>query len=567
MGRFVLLMGLSTLVACSCHDATNKEGGEADNGPSTGGESAETTDGEGSGARELGTVDFATSCSDQVEDDFNQAMALFHHMMYAQAEEKFSHIAEADPECAMAHWGIVMTLFHPLWPDVTTPEQAERGLEELGQARKLAAEATDREKALIDAAEAYFEDFEQHDEPARLTKFEQAMAEAHEAHPDDIDIEAIYALARTSAAPQMGDDFSEQEEAGQMLADLFNDHPEHPGVLHYGIHAHDYPPLVEGGLPFANAYDKIAPDVPHALHMPSHIHVRLGHWDKTIDWNVRSKAAAAEQKVDGAMSLHYVHAVDYLAYTYLQTAQDQKVRELLAEVESHDAYQEHLVSAYGIAASKARYALERKQWAEAAELDLSETSTNITWDDFPPVEAVAIFANGLGAARAGDLDEAERSHAKLETLAEKLAKAAEEDRELGYWANRAASQRDTVGAWIAHTQGSDRQAVKLMKTAADRSEDTGKNPVMPGRVLPERELLGDLLLELEQPEDALSAYQASLEATPNRLNSLYGAGKAAELAGDEQEAKRYYEQVVEITSDGNGERETVAAAAEFLADG
>jgi tetratricopeptide (TPR) repeat protein len=336
--------------------------------------------------------------------------------------------------------------------------------------------------------------------------------------------------------------------------------PEHPGAHHYIIHAFDYPPLADQALGVARHYGEIAPDVPHALHMPTHIFTRLGSWEESIDWNERSAAAALQRPAAGRVSLHYLHALDYLAYAHLQLGQDDEARAVMQAIEAIDQpMQEELAVPYALAAVPARLALERQQWSRAAALE-PRVPASYPWDRFPAMEAITWFARAIGAARSGDPAAAERALAKLPPLREAAAKSST------YWATQIDIQVRAAGAWLAYAEDRDAEALKLMQEAADLEAATEKHPVTPGEVLPAAELLGDLLMELGQYADARKAYDASLERSPNRLYGLSGAARAAELQGDDAAAARYYRAVVALAGDTGATLAAVQDARRFLDD-
>lgn len=481
----------------------------------------------------LGEVDFQVSCSAEAQTLFNRALGLLHHMMYVEAEQEFTVITELDPNCAMAHWGIAMTLFQPLWPGQPSQETIARGSEAIALAKVLNP-ATEREWAFLTALEPFYQDLDAA-YGARLQAFEQGMEQLYGQYPDDIDAAALYALSLLATAPATDQALSHQRRAAEILETVRAREPMHPGGIHYSIHAHDFPPLAGYATDIAHSYDQIAPDVPHALHMPSHIFVRLGEWEDTITWNLRSAAAAVNLEGDNPLSLHYPHAMDYAVYGYLQLAADEDTLAIIEEVRSKE-YQNNFAAAYALAAIPARYALERRQWQDAAALAAREPAS-IVWDQFPELEAITYFARGIGAARSGDTGAAREALVMLETLHENA---------VGYWAGQVEIQRLAVAGWLEHAQGNADEAVALMRASAELEDGTAKHPVTPGAVLPARELFGDMLLELGRPAEALAAYEASLQLSPNRLNSLLGAAKAAELIEDAEAADLYRTQVFEL---------------------
>lgn len=508
------------------------------------------------GQDDLGTVRFETSCSPEVQADFERGLALLHHMMYEQADGVFKGVAADDPFCAMAYWGMAMTQLHPLWAP-PTDQAVRRGQEAVREARARGA-LTRREQAYIDAIAAYFEGAPEEPHAERLSAWEEAQKEVHEAYPNDVDAGAFYALSHLATAPADDREFTHQRRAGALLEELRAEHPEHPGLFHYTIHAYDNPALAERAVDVARGYDDIAPSVPHALHMPSHIFVRLGMWKEVIDWNIRSAEAALEQPVGGKTSMHHAHALDYLIYAYLQRGQDRKAGEVVDAIRAVDPYQDHFAAAYSMAAVPARYVLERGEWAEAAGLP-ARIQDAFPWDRYPQYEAITYFARGLGAARSGDLDAAREAIGTLDDLYEQTVEAGED-----YWAVQVEVKRRTVAAWVAYAEGRYEEAVDRMREAADLEDSVDKHPVTPGAVRPARELLGDMLVRLERPVDAIEAYQAALEISPNRFKSLYGIGRAAEMAGKYERAREAYAEIAELTAASDTERAEITRAKAFL---
>ena len=427
---------------------------------------------------ELGTVDFPTSCSADVQRELERGLALLHHMMYEQARDTFDAATRTEPDCAMAHWGLAMSRFQPLWGSA----QIEEGRGPARRAVSLEA-PTERERAYARAVHAFF-DGEGVGLGARIRSWEAAMAELHRAHPDDPEARSLYGLAVLAVDPA---DRERQDRAAALLRAVHEAMPRHPGAIHYSIHVHDVEGRAEAGAEFARVYDEIAPTVPHALHMPSHIYVRLGEWDKVIEWNIRSSAAALEHPAGDRISLHYPHAMDYLMYGYLQRGQDREAQRVLEELRSRDGYQRAFPSAYALAAIPARWHVERRDWAGAAELEPRAPKT-FPWEEFPAAEAMTHFARGLGAARAGDLDAAETAEARLREL-EQAARSADD----AYWADRIRVQRRSVTAWRMLAEDRIDGAVREMREAAALAAGLEKSPITPGNLQPAHELLGDLL--------------------------------------------------------------------------
>jgi tetratricopeptide (TPR) repeat protein len=488
----------------------------------------------------LGKVDFPISCSATVKSQFNKGLALLHHMMYGQAEKEFETVSKRAPDCAMAYWGIAMTLFHPLWAE-PNDDELKKGSQAIKTAKALNP-PTKREQEYIAAVEAFYKNWEKVDNTKRLGSWEAAQQKVYENNPNDIDAGAFYALSHLATAPKGDRNFTHQKKAGELLEKLRDRAPEHPGLFHYTIHAYDNPMFASRSLAVARDYHKIAPEVPHAQHMPSHIFVRMGLWQNTIEWNKRSADAAKKQSQSGVLSLHYIHALDYLMYAYLQRAQDRMAQDVLSKINGVEKYQDSFASAYGIAAAQARYPLERREWSEAMKLPFRTHST-FPWDKYPWYESITYFASGLGAARSGDTVAARSALEMLNTLYDRSVKAGQK-----YWAVHVKVQHETVNAWIAFSEGKKDTALRLMRQAADLEDSVDKHPVTPGAVLPARELFGDMLLLSGMYNEALDAYEASLKISPNRFNSLYGAGHAAELEGDLNKAKSYYSKVAQIAT-------------------
>jgi tetratricopeptide (TPR) repeat protein len=477
-------------------------------------------------------------------------------MMYAQAEKEFAAITEEDPGCAMAYWGVAMTQLHPLWRESKEAE-LKLGWSAVEKAKALNA-PTERERAYIDSIEVFYKDWKTVDHQTRIAAWEAAQEKVHKAYPEDIDGAAFYSLAHLATAPKGDKTFAHQKQAGALMEKLLPMAPEHPGLYHYTIHAYDNPMLAKRAVDVARAYDKLAPNVPHALHMPTHIFVRLGLWPEAIDWNERSAAAAMRQPTGGAVSLHYIHAMDYLMYAYLQRGQDKKAENALHEINKVENYEDSFASAYGIAAAQARYPLERRQWADAAVLDL-RTHSSFPWEKYPWHESITYFARGLGAARSGDIVAARKALKTLDTFYKSTVNTGQD-----YWAVLLDAQRKTVDAWATLAEGNKVKALKIMRKAADLEDSVDKHPVTPGAVLPARELLGDMLVQLGKPAEALAAYEGTLRVSPNRFNSLYGAGHAAELAGNSEKARSYYSKLLKLTEKAESERPSITRSKWFL---
>lgn len=510
---------------------------------------------------QLGRVDFAISCNPAVQKEFNRAVAMMHSFWYEEAGESFAAVAEKDPACAMAHWGLAMSYYHPIWeaPDAATLKKGQAAVD---QAKSLGAK-TRRERDYIAAIETYYKDSDKLDPRTRALAYEKAMDQLRLRYPKDSEATVFYGLSLLGTALPGDKSYANQKHAGEILEKVFARQPEHPGVVHYIIHAYDYPELASRALVAARKYAKIAPSAPHALHMPSHIFTRLGYWHESAESNRASAAAArayAAKHHPEAASFEDLHAMDYLEYAYLQGGQDLKAKRILEQTLAVQKTEPaNFAAAYALAAVPARYFIERRRWSEAA--TLTAHPEGFPWNRFPWAEAIVHFARGLGAARSGDAAAAQKQVEKLQSLRDALLTAKQ-----NYWADQVEIQRRTVAAWLAHAEGKNEQAVELMHAAVALEDSTEKHPVTPGPIVPARELLGDLLLELQQPAQALREFETALLASPNRFNSLYGAARAAEFSGEAAKAKSFYAKLTAICDQADGERAELEAAKSSLAN-
>jgi tetratricopeptide (TPR) repeat protein len=500
--------------------------------------------------KNLGTVHFPTSCGPEAQEALERGLALLHHMTYLKAQESFRAAAEADPDCAIALWGMAMTYVHPLWPDVVPADKMAAGRELLDRAAN-AAHSSDRERAYIEALRGYYGlEGDEVTELDRLGGYLAGWKAVHEAHPEDMEAACFHALALLGTAPTTDKTYANQREAGKITQRVLAKLPKHPGAHHYTIHAYDFPPLAEEALATARSYDDVAPENSHALHMTSHIFTRRGLWPESIEFNIRAERAANERTPMGMVSMHRLHAMDYLAYAYLQMANDAAAEAVLeAMVALEPPFHNHAGTAYSFAAVPSRLALERHDWEKAASVEAGWPA-GVPWEQYPHLLAIPHFARAMGAARSGDFTAAEVAIAMLEGLeggAAALPGAYD-------WGIQVEIQKLTAKAWTAFEQGDRGAALTLMAEAAQKEASTEKNPVTPGEVLPARELYGDMLLATEDYAGALAEYQAALERSPNRFNSLFGAGRAAELAGDKATAVGYYEQLLAVAPEASGDR-------------
>jgi tetratricopeptide (TPR) repeat protein len=522
----------------------------------------------------VGTVQFPTSCDPAVQKQFERAVALMHSFFYEEARREFNEVAAKDPECAMAYWGIAMTHYHPIW---TAPDEKELASGQAAVDKALAAsKKNERERQYIGAIEAYYKglDVPQPQEPAapschgpgpdprgRAACFRREMEKVAAEDPEDVEAAAFYALSLLGTAPPGDPALANQKQSAEILEQWFGRRKDHPGLAHYLIHSYDYPPLAEKGLSAANVYAAMAPGVPHALHMPSHIYTRLGMWQQTIDSNLASAEAARQYAAKyhpDAASFEELHALDYLMYGYLQTEQDAKARAIVEHLgtirKTHP--ETDFAVAYAVGAIPARHALERRQWKEAASIQ----AEGIPFlKDLPFGEGLRTYAQAVGAVRSGDLEAASRAAERLEELA-----AASVDPRFRYFADQMELQRQAAQGLIALAKGQKQEAIGLLQAAAEQEDRLGKHPVSPGAILPIREILGETLLECDKPAEALAAFEATLKIYPARFNGLVGAARAADRAGKKEAARRYYAQLLEQTKAGDGKRADLAEAQAYV---
>lgn len=492
----------------------------------------------GDDAGKLGDVNFSTSCKRGSRAEFNRAVALLHSFEYDEARKAFAKVSAADPQCAMAYWGLAMSHWHPLWAPPSDLD-LKAGSDAIEKATRQAT--TEREKEYISALREFYKD-PASDHNARVAAYEAAMENLYRHYPDDHEAAIFYALSLLSNVSQSDKEYSRQKKAGAMLTPLFTDHPSHPGLAHYIIHAYDSPQLAELALPAAKNYARIAPASAHAQHMPSHIFTRLGLWPDVIDSNITSTRAARLYAVKHHIKDAWdeeVHGMDYLIYAYLQLGDIQQAKNILDKLGTiHTVYPDNLKSAYAFAAMPARYALERRQWAEASALDKQPAS--FRWDVYPQYAAINLFAKAIGAARSGDAGAAKTHVNELSAI-----KAAVADQ---YWRDQVDVQFRASAAWLAFAEGKTEEALKGMREAADLEDSMEKHPVTPGPVIPARELLGDMLVDAGKATAALTEYELSLQRSRNRLNGICGAIRAAERSDDRAKKEKYLGQLTALLS-------------------
>lgn len=495
----------------------------------------------------LGSVDFPVSCSARARTDFNRAMGLLHHMTYPQAREAFEGVARTDPGCAMAHWGIAMTLFQPLWPTRPGPAALQRGWDAVQKAKALQP-ATERERLFVAAAEAFFMEPTSSDYWLRIRRWEQAMARAHAALPDDPEVSVFHALSHLATAPSNVVSRVHADAAAAILLGVYGNNPDHPGAMHYLVHANDVPGRERELLEITRRYEVLAPRNPHALHMPTHIHTRLGDWDAVIRGNLRAAEAALEYPAGDHGQFvwdEFPHAIEYLVYAYLQKGADDQAALQLQRLRGTPRLEPSFKTAFHLASTQARHALERRAWNEAALLLVPGEPAALDWARFPWAEAIVQFARGLGAAHLGNTGQARAAGQRLEAL-EGVARTAGEVR----FARNIQVLRLELDAWVAHVEGQRESSVALMREAAELEASTPKDPVTPAPTLPAHELLGDLFMEQAMPAEAFVAYRRAMALYPKRFNSLLGAARAARTLGDAPTARAFYRELLDGAADG-----------------
>ena len=501
----------------------------------------------------IGQVTFATSCGAAVQKPFERGVALLHSFWYIEAAKAFTAVTQADPDCAIAYWGLAMSQWTQIWAP-PQPAALKRGWDAVEKA-KAASAKTPRERDFIAAAEAFFKDADKVDHRTRAQAYGRAMEQMYASYPQDREVAIFYALALQATADPHDKTYANQRKSAEIAEKVLAAEPNHPGAAHYIIHAYDYPPVARQGLAAASRYAQFAPSVPHALHMPSHTYVLLGMWTETIQSNV----AAASAEKDRGNPDDRMHALDYLVYGYLQQAQDgeakkivDEARGIMTDLAARNYNSGRATAAFAMAAIEARWTMERGRWAEAAAIEPRPTR-------FPQTDAMIHFARAIGAARTGNAAQARAETEKLGNLRETLQQNKD-----AYWAEQVEIQRRAAAAWTARAEGKTDDALALMRSAAELEATTEKHNISPGPIVLARELLGDMLLELQQPAKAIAEYEAALTMAPNRFKALYALGRAAELSGDRDKARVVYGKLLVVAAVSNGARPELAQAKAFL---
>ncbi len=503
---------------------------------------------------QLGTVVFPVSCAPAVQKPFERGVALLHSFWYEEAEKEFRQVTAGDSPCAMAHWGVAMSLWHQLWnrPDARVITE---GLDEVHQAKTTDGPTTPREKAYIAAISAFYSNSKQLGHEARATAYSEAMKKVYESYPDDHEAAVFYALSLLASEPHDDTTFSNRKQAAAILEKLFATEPDHPGVAHYLIHSYDKPQLAELGLPAARRYAQIAPAAPHALHMPSHIFARVGLWQDDINSNLASIAASRKTAAMGMGGEgHQFHAMDFLIYAYLQSGREADAAKVIDEVKTMPK----MKSMYGadfdpetnaLTKFPAIYDLELRHWSDAAALQVVPGS--LRGD-----QSITYWARAIGSARGGNLEQAHQDLEQIETIRKEFVAEKKPD-----YAEAVGEDYQEAEAWILHAEGENDKAVATLRALADKADKLGEEP----EGIPAREQLADMLLEAKRPQQALAEYQTDLKLNPNRFNGLYGAARAAEAAGKHNDANEYYALLLKVCDGSSSTRPELSRARELVA--
>ena len=497
--------------------------------------------------QQLGSVHFKTSCNEVAQRRFDRGMRYQHSYWYIAAKEVFEEALKADPDCAMAQWGIALTYLDNPHNPIPQPNLAP-GLAAIEKAKAMQPK-TERERDYIDALMLMYADHDKLSHAQRIRLFRDAQAKMAAKYPDDDEAQIAYAITLNTSAELNDKTYAQQLKGAAILEPLSKRMPRHPGVTHYLIHLYDYPELADKGLDAANRYAQIAPAAPHAQHMPSHIYTRVGYWKESIDSNTASwKAAKAEKSVG-----NYLHAQDYMVYAHLQLGQDKEARAVMDEMLQDTDFKATVIAAhYALAAAPARYAVERGDWSGASQIQVRPSP-------YPFATSISHFARALGAARSGKPDAAAPDIAALAELRDKLREAKN-----AYWAEIVDIQRLVAAAWVLHAEGKHEEALRAMSAAADAEDKTNKHVITPGPLAPSRELYGEMLLERGMAKEALAAFEATKAKELNRFRGFLGAAQAAEKLGDKATAKANYEKLLALAG-SSSERPEIAAARKFVA--
>jgi tetratricopeptide (TPR) repeat protein len=505
-------------------------------------------------AAQLGTVTFPVSCAPDVQKPFERGVALLHSFWYEEAEKEFRHIAADDPHCAIAHWGVAMSLWHQLW---NNPDEKviQRGLDEVHRAKTTDGPATPREKAYIAAIAAFYSDSKKLDHQARAKAYSGAMKKVYESYPDDHEAAAFYALSLLASEPHDDATFANRKQAAAILEKLFATEPDHPGVAHYLIHSYDKPQLAQLGLPAARRYAQIAPASPHALHMPSHIFARVGLWQDDISSNLASIAATRKTASMGMGGEgHQFHAMDFLFYAYMQSGREADAKALIEEIRAMPNKKDDMYGkgydphAAALADLSALYPIEMHDWTAAAAIPPMDVEGTVEY-------STVSLSRAIGSAHLHKPDDVRKAIAGIESRHQQLVKEKSE------FADAIEDDRKVAEAWLLFAEGKVDDSVEALRPIADKADSIGDEP----GDIPVREMIADILLEARRPQQALAEYQADLKLYPNRFDGLYGAARAAEAAGKQADATEYYALLLKVCDGSNSTRPELSRARELVA--
>jgi tetratricopeptide (TPR) repeat protein len=511
--------------------------------------------------RQLGKVHFETFCKPEAQPEFDRGVAALHSFYFGEAKRSFTASLQADPQCAMSYWGLAMTGLGNMLVS-PPPSKALADSQAMLQKGFDVGAGSQRERDYMSALQALFTDVDTRDHRSRSLAYEKAMEALYQRYPQDQEAALFYALALNVTALPNDKTYANQLKAADILDKVSTLQPDHPGVLHYLIHSLDYPPLATRALPAAQRYAQVAPAAPHAQHMPSHTYSMLGEWEGSIQSNkialdLATDAAEKQLITQAVLDLYIAHCTDFMIYAHLQMAQDGRAKRIVDEAldyqRAHQVAKTAITGQSGFAAIPARYVLERKAWGEAVSLEILQK-------DWAYAQAITRFTRSLGASRTGHLDEARAETRELEALRESAIASKD-----AYWEGQIEVLRLAASAWLAQAQGQTSDALRLMRQSANLEDSSEKHVAMENRLYPMRELLADLLLENGQPQVAMIEYEASLLAAPNRFNAFYGAARAAELTGDKDKSRAYFEKLLVLSKESDTERPEIATAKLFLA--
>jgi hypothetical protein len=506
------------------------------------------------GPARLGKVTFPVSCNEAAQKEFEVAMAYYHSFAWPQLKASLDRVLQGDPACGMAHWGRALAfLDNPfVWPGSLTPKVLADGQAAIDAAR-AAGLKTPRERDYVDALAVFFKDADKLNHRTRATALEAAMQAVATRYPEDTEATILHALVLSANFDPADKKYTNQLRAAKTLEPIFTKQPQHPGIAHYLIHSYDYPPLAQQGLGAARRYATIAPDAPHAQHMPSHIFTRVGYWKDSVESNRQSA------RIDADRTANSPHAYDYMVYAQLQLAQDKAAAEVLSHAVRVATKPDHLAGAYAYAAMPARLVLERGLWADAAKLTLEPAAEAYPWKKYPQAEAINAFARGIGAALSGNAAAAGAEVTRLQALRDTAT-----DRKITYWAEQIDVQAEVVRGLASYAAGKKEEGLAMLRTAADREDATEKHVVTPGLIVPAREVLALVLLQGAKAAEALRGYETVLTKEPNRFRAFAGAMQAAERAGDAKKAAFFAERVLEQTASADTVRPEIAQARRLL---